>query len=345
MLLAHVLNLHLEKLPVGQGHAQDVARAVRVDVDLYNLVVVDQDDAVAYRREPLAHPLGVAVIVARADELGAVGEVYLALVKLGEVGPVLYLGGGAGLVLLRGHVGLAAQDGERRLEDEDVALASGVDHAGALEDGVEVHRVGQGLLRGLNGAGEHELEVAAVLGEFDRAARRHAGDGEDGALGGLHHGLVRRVDAGGHRLGEEAGVGRVAPLELLREAAEEQAEYDAGVAARAAQHRARRAVRRRAQRVEVALGELRRRGAHGQGHVRARVAVRHGEDVEIVNELPVLLQRRAGADDYVAEQRRINLFFQEALPPSVFYLTFRKPPRAAWDFIPSKRRLKPPCRA
>ena len=157
-------------------------------------------------------------------------------------------------------------------------------------------------------------------GEFDRAARRDARDGEDGALGGLHDGLVGRVDAGGHGLGEDQGIRRAEALELLREAAEEQAQYDAGVAPRAAEHGPGRAVGGGAEGVEVALGELRGGRAHGEGHIRARVAVGDGEDVELIDELPVLFQRGARREDDVAEQRRIDVFFQEALPPTVFSL-------------------------
>ena len=327
MLLAHVLYLDLEQRAVGQGHAQDVAGGVGVDVDLDYLVVVDQHHAVAYGSEPLAHTLRVAVVLAPADELGAVGEIDLALVEFGKIGPVPGLGGG-----LRGGRGgyelLAAEHGQHGLEYEDVALAAGVHNSRALEHGVEVDGIRQGLLRGLDGAGEHELQVAAVLGEFHGRARRYAEDGEYGALGGLHDGLVRRVHAGGHGLGEEQGVGLAAALELLGKAAEEQAEYDAGVAARAAQHGAGRGVRRGAEGGIVALAELRRRGAHGEGHVSAGVAVGDGEDVELVDELPVLFQRGAGAEYHVSKKRRIDVFFQEALPPTIFLLSFAGPAAA-----------------
>ena len=154
-----------------------------------------------------------------------------------------------------------------------------------------------------------------MLGKLDRGAGGDAGDGEDRALSRLHDCLVGRVHAVAHRGGIELRVGLLDALEPLCKAAEEQREDDARVAARAAEHGRGRAVRRRAEGGEALLGELRRRGAHGQAHVGAGIAVRHGEDVQLVDELPVLFEGGVCAEDDILENCRINKFSQEGLPP------------------------------
>ena len=320
VLLAHVFDLHLEQRAVGKRFGQDRAGDVRMDVDFYDLVVVHDDDAVAQGLKEAAQQGGLLAVLTSADELRAVGEGYLTRGEVGEIGPLLRLG----LVFRRGlggDEGLAAQDGERRLQDEDIALAARVHDAGTGENGVEVYRVSQSLDGGLHGAGEHELKVGAVLGELDGGARGHAGDGEDGALGGLHDSLVGGVHSVAHRGGIELGVGLLSALEPLGEAAEEQGEYDAGVASRAAEHGRGRAVRRGAEGGKALLRELRRRGAHGEAHVGAGISVRHGEDVQLVDELPVLFEGGVGAEDDILEHRRINKFSQEGQPPGLIFVS------------------------
>ena len=79
------------------------------------------------------------------------------------------------------------------------------------------------------------LKRRARVRRLRRRLRREAGDGEYGALGGLHDRLVRRV----HPVVECAGKLHRAyglhALEALGNAAEQKRQYYAGVAARAAQ--------------------------------------------------------------------------------------------------------------
>ena len=311
MLLAHVLNLHLQQRAVGQRLGEHVSGDVRVDVDLDYLVVVDHYHAVAERLEVSAEQRGVLAVFAPDYELGAVGKRDLARGEVREIRPLARL---VSLLLpLNRDKALTPEHRERGFEYEEIALAARVDHSGALEHGIQVYRVRQGLRRGFASAAEHQLKVAAVLGELQRRAGGNARNGEYRALRRLHDGLVRRVHAGAHRLGIKLRVRRLAALQPLRKAAEKQREYDAGVAARAAEHGVCRAGGGLAQRRESFLRELRRRGAHRQAHVRARVPVRDREDVQLVYELLVLSECGVCALYDLAEKRRVNEFSQEGL--------------------------------
>ena len=60
-----------------------------------------------------------------------------------------------------------------------------------------------------------------------------------------------------------------------------------------------------------------------RSHVGAGISVRHGEDVQLVYELPVLFKGGAGAEDDISEHRRINKFSQEGQPPGLILFLFQ----------------------
>ena len=59
---------------------------------------------------------------------------------------------------------------------------------------------------------------------------RHPGHGENGALGGLHHGLVGRLHAQGQGLGQMLAVDLLAALKTFCDTPEEQRKDDARIA-------------------------------------------------------------------------------------------------------------------
>ena len=102
-------------------------------VDFDYLVVVNDHHAVAERLQEAAQLVGVFRIVAAADELRAVGVGDLARGEVVEVGALLHLDGSLALLgLSLGDIRLAAQDCQRGLEDENVALAARVHDARVL---------------------------------------------------------------------------------------------------------------------------------------------------------------------------------------------------------------------
>ena len=190
--------------------------------------------------------------------------------------------------------GVRVADGAgEALEDHRKAEPARIDDVGVAEH-LELIR---GALDCGVGLGDHTVEDDPdVVGgrSGGRGGRgRVADDGEDGALGRLHHGPIRHRrslgDGQRHPVGVEVGtLGRP-----LGKAAEDLREDDAAVAARPHE----RAVRRRREHRVRRLGHrgvagLLHRRAQRQVHVRTCVAVGDREYVEVVDLLLVRLQPR-----------------------------------------------------
>ena len=80
------------------------------------------------------------------------------------------------------------------LEDDEKALSAGVHHTGLLQHRVLIDGVGQGHLAGGDGLFQHELGAVVFGGGLGCGGGGQAGDGENGALGGLHDRLVGGPD-------------------------------------------------------------------------------------------------------------------------------------------------------
>ena len=140
---------------------------------------------------------------------------------------------------------------------------------------------------------------------------RYPGDGEDGALGRLHHRLIGSLNALGERARQIKAVGGFLPLHILGEAAEQQRSNDAGIAPSPPQQRSSGNLRDLAGGdVIPSLGKLLGRIAQGQRHVGAGVAVGHGEHVEIVDCLLMLVNIGGGADKHGLQLCTADKFFQ-----------------------------------
>ena len=304
MLIAHILDLHGLKRAVGDGLLQHFAGVVGMDVDLDDLVVVHQHQGVAQCGEEAPQGLRVLLAVTGADELGAVTEFDVLRLEGAEIGVLLDLGGR--LVLrARGH-GLAPQLVQHALENDQEALAAGVHHAGLLENRVLVDGVGQGDVALLDGLVQHELHGAVLTGGLRGPPGGQAGDGEDGALGGLHHRLV----GGGHAViqghGEVAAVSLLLVLEGLGKAPEQEGENDAGVAAGAPQKGVGVGLGHRAHAGGRLLLQLGGGGGDGHAHVGAGIPVGDRKDVELVDLLLLGIDGGRGVDHHLGQRRPVN---------------------------------------
>ena len=238
-LLVHILDLEVGEVAVLDGLAQDLAGVGGVDMEVDDVIVLDADDAVAVGLGEGAHLCGACALVLVDEELGAVAvlDVLDLHQVVGEDALAGVLGGELGLVgdsLAAGHDVLTVEDLAHALEDDHDALAAGVHDAGLLQDGQQVGSVLQSLLTG----GHHDVPQ---LGHILFAAGSSflggdAGDGQDGAFGGLHDSLVSALDALLQCSHDVGGVSLLFALQSFGEAAEQQAGDDAGVAAGAAQH-------------------------------------------------------------------------------------------------------------
>ena len=232
-LRAHILDLGKLERAVSLRLGERDARGVGVNVDLERLIVLADHKAVADAVQKLAERLDGAVVDAADDEHGVEGKGDVLVADGGEVRLVAR----GVLVLERGH-GLAAQRREHSLQDHKEALAARVHNAGLLEHGIHVYGLTQRLLALCDGLLNDVLHAVFLGAGRHRAVRGEAGNGEDRALGRLHHRVVGSAHALLHGGGKGAAVRGDAALEALGHSAEEQRENDAGVAARAAQQSA-----------------------------------------------------------------------------------------------------------
>ena len=154
-------------------------------------------------------------------------------------------------------------------------------------------------------------------------------DGEDRALDRLHHravGGLRRPVEGGR---DHRGVGRLvaAVAQHLDHAPQDLGEDDAGVAAGAHERAVADGLARRRQ-VIVGPVELLAHRAQGERHVRARVAVGNGIDVEPVDHLAVGGQGIAVADDQRPGGQLASRRSRAGIPPDRRGMPCRSPDAA-----------------
>ena len=315
MLGAHVLYLRQLQHAVLLRLVERVAGGVGVHVHLERLVVLADDKAVADAVEERAVRREVDVGIGLAhDEHRVEGESYVLRVE--------NVKGALPLVLdLDRAVGgddLPAQGGEDRAEYDHVALAARVDDARLFQHGVEVYRVGQRVVSGGDGAFKRMLQRGTGVRRLCRRLGREAGYGEYGAFGGLHDRLVRRVNTVVERAGKFHRARGLHALEALCDAAEQQRQYNAGVAARAAQQFGRNAVRRLVDGCEAALSQLVGGVVEREAHIRAGVAVRHRENVQLVYLLYICVERRVRAQYHLFERGGVDIIFQVKVPPGAY---------------------------
>ena len=244
------------------------------------------------------------------QELGAV--TVLNVLNLHQVVGVNALAGGGriqlGLVLggFLGADGLAAlKHLLHTLKDDHQALAAGIHNAGFFQHGQLVGGVVQRTLAGA----QHQLPQFGRVGNGRSGGLfpGHTGHGEDGALGGLHHGLVRALHTLLQSLHQIGGGGFLLAFQRLGEAAEQQAGDHAGVAAGAAQHGGSSGFAGLGHGAAVRHGlQLGHAGAHGHGHVGAGVTVGHGEHVQLVHAGALVLDVVGAGNDGVTQDLEGN---------------------------------------
>ena len=241
------------------------------------LVVLADDQTVADGAEVGAQRLDGGVLPLADDEHGVKGEGDLLLAHGGEVRLAL------GLFL--GHLGngLTPQGAQHAVKDHQISLSAGIYHAGLFQHGIHLDGLLQRFKTLVNGLLQDILHTVALLGGLHGAVSRQTGDREHGALGGLHHGAVGSGHALLHGGGQQHAVGFVHAFEVLGDAAEQQGEDDAGVAPSAPQQGGGGDRGGVGHGGGLVLFQLRRGGLDGEAHVGAGVAVRHGEDVQVID--------------------------------------------------------------
>ena len=284
-----------------------LAGVVGVYVHLHQREIADDHHAVADAGQAGAEfvdvVLGHAGVHILDDEFGAILELDL----LHRIVIILKFEGRRAADVGGGILDLFAVKGcAPALEHGQQTLSAGIDHARLLERREHVRSLFQ---NGLTAADDLIQQLGQVARMLDHIAagilRDHADDGQDGALLRLHNGLVRRLRAGLKPLRERFRVDGLRPVDAARKAAQNLGEDDAGVAARALEraaggHAEQLAGARLVQRRNLLDG-----GFHRQGHIGARVAVRHGENVQRVNRLAVLFKQIGSRNNHFLEEQSV----------------------------------------
>ena len=306
VFLEHVVDLDGVQFAQFQRVLQRLAGVVGVYMHLDHGEVGDDQHAVAQLLQALAQAHHVAVAHLRArvgdDELRAVaeGDLLKAVVVVHE------LAGHGGARALGGHVHLhrlAGEGGQHAAVDDGQAGAAGIDHARLLEHGQHVRRLFEDGFAAFEDGAEQLHDVRHLAAVALGVLGHDAGHGEDGALLGLHHGLVGGVRPGAQGADHQGAVDVLRAVQSAGKAAQDLAQNDAGVAARALERPAGHGGGHVADADGVFRLHLLDGGIDGLGHVRARIAIRYGEDVQRVHALPVLgEQRRAGLDHFLKQQ-------------------------------------------
>ena len=276
-----------------------------MDVDLKGLVVLADHqtvtDAVEICPQRLQRDIGHGLA---DDEYRVEGEGDVLRRHGGEVCLLL-----SGLASLRLGHGLAPQFRQHAVQDQEIALAAGVHHAGLFQHRVHLGGLGQGGIAHSDGVLQDPLQVRLSGGGcVHRLLGGKTRDGEYRALGGLHHRLVGGGDTLLHGGGESGGVRSLPALQGLGQASEQQGENDAGIAAGPPQQGGGRDGGRLLHSGGLALAQLRHGGADGHGHIGARVAVGHGKDVQVVDGLLLGRDDGCAVEHHPLEQCAGDLF-------------------------------------
>ena len=143
----------------------------------------------------------------------------------------------------------------------------------------------------------NELNVVVLLGCLLGLGGCQTGNGQNGALGRLHNRLVGSVHAALQGLGPQNAVAGLHALQLLGDAPHQQGQDDTGVAPGAPEHGGSRGLGGLLQGGVLHLPQVSGGGVDGHGHIGAGIAVRHGENVQLIELLLVDLDRGGRADD------------------------------------------------
>ena len=287
-----------------------------MDMNLEALVILADNEAVANAVEVSTQRLeGLGLAALADDKDGIEGEGDL-LVQHGEVGLLLALLG-------IHHLGdlLTAQGAEHTLKDHQIALTTGIHHAGLLQHGVHLDGLSQRLITCADGLFQHELGAVILLGCLDGALGSQTGHGQHRTLGGLHDSAVSGGDALVHRVSQCNTVRLGHALEHLGHAAEQQGQNDAGVTAGTTQQAAGSNLGGLLHGGGLMLLQLGYRRLNGQGHIGTRVAIGDREHVQIINGLLLIGDAGGTKQHHLLEGAAVDSLYHFLCAPPQALLT------------------------
>ena len=278
-----------------------------------HIVILDAHHTVAVGFCKGTHLCGACTLILVDQELGAVAvlDVLHLHQVVGEHALAGVLGGELCLVgssLAACHDAFAMEHLAHALKDNHDALTAGIHNAGLLQNRQQVGGVLQSLLAG----GHHHIPQSGhILGTAGSSfLRGNACNREDGALGGLHNGLISALDTLLQSLDNVGSGGFLLAFQRLGEAAEQQAGDNTGVAACAAQHGGSSGLGSLTHGAAVVqCFQLAHRSTHGHAHVGASVAIRNRENVQLVHAGALIVDVVGARDNGVTQNLTRNHSF------------------------------------
>ena len=297
-LQLHVVDEHLGNLAALEEVRQHLVGRVGVNVHLELRRLAHAQLAVAHGCQEVQR-LGLVEHVGIHQELVAVGE--LAALPVVDLLDLDLRSGVARKGQLVDERALLAREGGHEAVDEDgKAVATGVHHAVLLQHGKQLGRALHAGIRLLDDVGQRligrHLLLAGILGGGSGVLQH----GEDGALDGLAHRVERHVLGLCQGRLDGLGANGVEAVGAFAQTAQDLRGDDAGVAARAHERAGGDGLADLGGgSADGQLGQACNDGFQRQRHVRAGVAIGHGEDVETVDLVFARAEVFAGGRDCV----------------------------------------------
>ena len=192
MLQAHIFNFYSYKRAVAHRFVKRRAGVIGMHVDLDDLVIIHQYQAVAQLIEEGPQCFRVFVVFTGDDKLRAVGEGDILGVKVAEVCLLLNLL----LLQVGGHLDVLIVDsGHHTFQHQQPALAAGIHHTGLFQHRVLIDRVGKCDLCLVNGGLMDCLEALILFRHLGGLCGGQAGNRQNCTLGRLHNRLVCGIHA------------------------------------------------------------------------------------------------------------------------------------------------------
>ena len=202
---------------------------------------------------------------------------------------------------LGNHHILTPQGRKHAFQCNDPALATGIHNAGLLQHGVLVGGVGQGNLGLLNGSYQNILKVAVFLSSLLCLGSSQAGHSQNGALSGLHDGLIGSVHTLLQSSSQQDTITDLHTLQLLADALKQQGQDNAGIATSATQSGRSGSLSGLLQGGIFQLPQVIGCGVDGHGHIGASIAIGNGEHIQLIQSLLVDLNAGGRTDDQAAK--------------------------------------------
>ena len=286
VLFEHIFDLHAVQFAQVHRIGERKPRRVGVDVDFDQLQIADADDRIADLHELFFELVDVrkrgGFFQIDDEKFGAVGKFDFAEVEVDDVRIIA-----EHVLVALARLGrdvffhlFAVEYGQKSLINAQKPHAARIDHARFFEDGQKFGGLRQRFFPFFDDVRQKIGKILVLgrrlFGKFAHQARHR----EHGAFLGFGDCGISNFGAVFHRLGKALDGHFFPVFDLRADPAEQLRKNDAGISARTLQRALGNGVAQFGKAVGGTQPQLLDRRLDGERHIRARIAVRHGEHVE-----------------------------------------------------------------